>query len=183
MIFPFKRILPHVKRVITYSLLLYLIYPASPVLFDKFLSLKEPHFICPVKIEGDIPIRYDSMGDGHFHARRSGGRRKHKGIDILGKVGTPVYASKSGLVKTGIVPRGMGKYVKIAHIDNHMSVYGHLSKVTVEDKTWVWRGQKIGEIGKTGNANYRNMKPHLHFEIRDEGKAKDPMTYLTTVTQ
>ena len=79
----------------------------------------------------------------------------------------PVLAAKSGIVKTGYVKGGMGKYVKISHLDRHVTVYGHLGKITVKTGFWVWQGQKIGEVGKTGNANYRKMDPHVHFEIRN----------------
>lgn len=119
------------------------------------------------------------MGEGHFGARRSGGRRKHKGLDIAGCIGEPIAAAKSGIAETGEVPRGMGKYVKVSHPDGSITVYGHLSSVSVANKSWVWQGQEIGEIGKTGNADYPNMDPHLHFEIRINGKAVDPQAYFS----
>jgi len=164
-----------------YLLILFLIHPLSPFLFDAFLNFKEPNFLPPVSIEGKIPIRSDIFGDGHFGARRSGGRRKHKGLDIKADIGKPVFASKSGVVKTGWVKKGMGKYVKIKHHGNYITIYGHLSKITVENDQWVWQGSKIGEVGKTGNANYKGIQPHLHFEIRYKNKHVDPLGYISNI--
>ncbi|MFH0732954.1 MAG: M23 family metallopeptidase [Candidatus Omnitrophota bacterium] len=159
-------------------LVLVLIYPASLFLFDTFLAIKEQGFISPIKTEGQIPIRADVFGDGSFGARRSNGTRQHKGIDIKAPVGEPVLASKSGIAETGCVEGGMGKYVKIRHRNNYITVYGHLSEISVKNNRWVWQGAKIGEVGKTGNANYKRMQEHLHFEIRHENKQLDPLNFL-----
>jgi len=167
------------KRSLLYLLALVLIYPLSSLAFKKFLSIKEPTFISPLSADGDIAIRSDVMGEGHFNARRSGGRRRHKGIDLAGSISDPVVAAKSGIARTGEVKRGMGKYVKIFHLDGYATTYGHLDSIAVNDKDWVWQGQKIGEVGKTGNANYRRMKPHVHFEIKKDGMAQDPFPRIT----
>ena len=103
--------LKYIKKAALYLLSLFLIYPLSPVLFQEIISLKEPSFICPVCLEAGITVRADRMGDGHFGARRSGGRRRHKGLDIEAAIGTPVIAAKSGIARTGNVPGGMGNYV------------------------------------------------------------------------
>ena len=161
-----------------FLLLLILVYPISPIIFHKYLSLKEQNYISPVLTNNKIIIRSDTMGDGHFLARRSGGRRKHKGIDIKGPKGHPVLAAKSGVVKAGYVKGGMGKYVKIFHSDGSVTVYGHLSEVVVKTDFWVWQGQQVGAVGKTGNANYRNMDPHVHFEVRVGEDRLDPEKLL-----
>lgn len=167
-------------KIFIFCLVLFLIYPLSPVIFKKLISLKEPAFIPPVGVEETVPVRSDTMGDGHFGARRSGGRRRHEGLDITGRVGESVFAAKSGTVRTGEVSRGMGKYVKISHFDGYVTIYGHLDSISIADKSWVWQGQEIGKVGKTGNAISRRMKPHLHFEIRINGKAQDPLPYITS---
>lgn len=166
------------KRFLLYCLILILIYPLSPIAFKKVLSIKEPGFISPLPASDKILIRSDFMGDGHFRARRSGGKRRHKGLDMVSDVGEAVVASKSGVVKTGEVPKGMGKYVKISHFEGYTTVYGHLDSICIKDKAWVWQGKKIGEVGKTGNANFRRMKAHLHFEIRKDKIAQDPLPHL-----
>ncbi len=159
-------------------LILFFIYPVSPLLFTAFLNFKEPAFLSPIALEGKIPIRSDIFGDGHFGARRGGGTRRHKGLDIRADIGEPVLASKSGTAKTGWVSNGMGKYVRIGHRGNYCTIYSHLSKITVKDNQWVWQGDKIGELGKTGNANHRGMQPHLHFEIRYKNKYLDPLKII-----
>src|SRR4030042_143776 len=98
------------KYIIIYCLIALLIYPISPYLFKRIIILKEPFYACPIYSREQWSIRADSMGDGSFGARRSGGRRSHKGLDIAGAVGEPVIAAKSGITSIGEVPRGMGKY-------------------------------------------------------------------------
>lgn len=167
-------------KISLYCLLLLLIYPTSPAIFKRLISLKESAFICPVSTEGSVvPVRADTMGDGHFGARRSGGRRRHKGLDIAGRVGQSVFAAKSGIAATGEVPRGMGRYVKVSHFDGYVTIYGHLDSITVADKSWIWQGQEIGKIGKTGNAAYPRIESHLHFEIMINGGSQDPLRYIT----
>ncbi|MFH1867676.1 MAG: M23 family metallopeptidase [Candidatus Omnitrophota bacterium] len=167
-----------VKYTIIVCLIILALSPLYPRIFKKIIILKEPFYTCPLSGMDELKIRSDTMGKGHFGARRSGGRRKHKGIDLVGDVGDPVAAAKSGIAKTGEVLRGMGKYIKITHPDNSFTVYGHLSAVSVENESWVWQGEKIGEIGKTGNAYYPNMDPHLHFEIRIDNEQVDPEPHL-----
>jgi murein DD-endopeptidase MepM/ murein hydrolase activator NlpD len=141
--------------------------PASVALF----KLTEPYFKYPVK--GQIVIRNDSFGEGDFGAKRRGGR-SHAGIDILAEEGSDVYAAKSGIVSCGNVPTGYGKYVMILHPDGLQTMYGHLSEQTVYSGKRVRRGELIGRVGKTGNADNKFMQPHLHFEIRSRDGAIDP---------
>ena len=144
-----------------------------------YLAYTERDFICPVSYKGDIVIRNDCMGEGHFGARRSGGRRTHKGIDLEAKVGNPVMAAGSGyVIKVGNHPRGYGKYIKMLHKDGYTTIYAHLSEVGVRQGERVRRWKVIGRIGKTGNASHKMIKPHLHFEIRKDGIAVDPMGYI-----
>lgn len=161
-----------------YFLLLFIIYPLSPFLFTAFLNFREPVFSSPIDIKGRIQVRSDALGGGHFGARRSGGARRHKGLDITAKIGEPVLACKSGVAETGLRRNGMGKYVKLKHRGGFVTVYGHLSKIAVENNQWVWRGAKIGEVGKTGNASSKSIQPHLHFEIRQKNKHLDPLKYM-----
>ena len=135
------------------------------------------HVICPISYEGPVIIRNDSLGEGHFHARRRG--RLHKGVDLRASVGTAVLVYRRGrVVETGNHPGGYGKYVEIAHKDNFVSIYAHLSEINVGEGEFVRCGQIIGKVGKTGNASHRNMEPHLHFEIRKDGVRVNPMDYL-----
>ena len=134
-------------------------------------------FLSPVYFSGNIPIRQDSYGEGEFGAKRSG-KRLHLGADILAAVGTPVYAAKCGLVINAEYNNGLGNYVEILHRSGLVTIYAHLSRMNVYQGQRVCQGQKIGEIGKTGNAKNRLILAHLHFEVRKYGAPQDPMTYL-----
>jgi len=74
--------------------------------------------------------------------------------------------------------KGMGNCIEILHPGNIVTVYGHLSAIYVSAGDFVRQGQFIGRVGKTGNANYSNIRPHLHFEVRKDGQAQDPLDYL-----
>lgn len=141
-------------------------------------KIKEPYFKCPLKIDSKkLIIRDDLRGNGDFGAKRRNGR-SHSGIDMLAPLGTPVYASKSGIAFPGNVPTGYGKYVMIYHPDGFQTIYGHLSNYMVTSTQKVRQGELIGYVGKTGNARYRLIQPHLHFEIRDKGEPQNPRTIM-----
>lgn len=139
--------------------------------------LDRAYFLCPIEYQGNIIVRSDTRGDGIFGADRSG-RRVHEGIDLLAEVGTPVMASRSGRVASAKQNHGMGKYVVLRHPGGLTTIYGHLSQFYVAKGDFVRQGQIIGAVGKTGNANYRDILPHLHFEVRKAGIPEDPMDYL-----
>jgi len=150
------------------SVLLY-----EPVRVSIF-KLTEPRFAYPVYSSGKaVYIRNDASGDGEFGAKRRNGR-SHSGIDIKASIGSPVYASKSGLAFRGNVPTGYGKYVMIYHPDGVQTLYAHLKDWAINPVQKVRRGDLIGYVGKTGNASSKNMLPHLHFEIRKDGVPQDP---------
>lgn len=134
-------------------------------------------YIPPIKTRGTILIRKDNHGDGHFGAPRRGGR-SHKGIDIYAPVNTKVIASKNGVAKAGFVENGMGKYVIIRHSDGSSTLYGHLSVIAIKNNQRVCQGKVIGYAGKTGNAKYKGIQPHLHFEIRQRGRCVDPLLFI-----
>lgn len=127
----------------------------------------------PVK----LAIRNDVYGDGHFNAKRSAGRR-HNGIDLLADIGTPVLAAKGGMVRYAGHKRGNGKYVVLSHLCGWRTYYCHLSEIAVKEKQFVRAGDIIGYVGKTGNANYKRMHSHLHFELHKDGVAQDPDAFL-----
>jgi lipoprotein NlpD len=98
----------------------------------------------------------------------------NKGVDILGKVGDPVYASASGrVVYSGTGLRGYGKLVIIKHNDTYLSAYAHNSNLLVKEGQSVVKGQKIAEIGNTDSPQVK-----LHFEIRRQGEPVDPIKFL-----
>jgi murein DD-endopeptidase MepM/ murein hydrolase activator NlpD len=148
--------------------------PVSVALFN----LREPYFKSPIRTNnGKFVIRGDSFGNGEYGSKRSN-NRAHTGIDILANVGTPVYASKSGIAFRLNVPTGYGKYVMIYHPDGMQTLYAHLSEWNIDSPAIVRQGQVIGFVGKTGNAFYLSIQPHLHFEIRKNGKPQDPKKWM-----
>ena len=101
--------------------------------------------------------------------------RKHEGIDIAGPKGTPIYAAASGkVVFSDWGPTGYGKMVIIKHRNHLSTVYAHNSKLLVKKEKQVKQGQKIALMGSTG----RSTGPHLHFEVRNDTKPKNPIKYL-----
>jgi murein DD-endopeptidase MepM/ murein hydrolase activator NlpD len=99
--------------------------------------------------------------------------RHHEGLDFGALRGTPIYASADGVVKFVGTAGGYGKMVKLDHIYGYETRYGHMSKYVVRNGQTVKRGQKIGEVGNTG----LSTAPHLHYEVRFDGKPLDPKTY------
>jgi murein DD-endopeptidase MepM/ murein hydrolase activator NlpD len=104
---------------------------------------------------------------------RSGGR--HAGIDILAPSGTEVRAASPGIASfAGSGMRGYGKAVILDHGEGITTLYGHLSTIRVQSGDTVPAGALIGTAGRSGNATTH----HLHFELRVDGKAVDPVPYL-----
>jgi murein DD-endopeptidase MepM/ murein hydrolase activator NlpD len=158
-----------------------IIIPAYIIISLYFLD--KNYFLCPVEYKGDMVIRCDTRGDGFFAARRNG-HRVHEGIDLFAQIGTPVKASRTGRVLVSrVIPNkqkktGSGNYIIMAHPGNITTAYAHLVEVYVNKGDFVRQGQVIGRVGKTGNANYPDIQPHLHFEVRKGGVPQDPLEYL-----
>jgi lipoprotein NlpD len=102
------------------------------------------------------------------------GESFHDGIDISVTEGTPVRAVESGAVIYSDQLRGYGNMVIIRHTDGIVSVYAHNRSNKVAEGRTVARGETIAEVGSTGRAT----APHLHFEIRRDNVAEDPLLYL-----
>lgn len=98
----------------------------------------------------------------------------HDGVDIAAPAGTPVLAADSGVVIFSGTLHGYGNTVIIRHDDDYATVYGHNERNLVREGVRVARGQEIGEIGRSG----RTTGANLHFEVRRDNVAKDPLAYL-----
>lgn len=96
--------------------------------------------------------------------------RLHAGIDIAGPTGTPIWATKAGEVFFAGAQSGYGKVVMIDHGGGFTTVYGHMNSIGVSDGQSVSQGQTVGSRGNTG----RSTGPHLHFETRYGGSARNP---------
>ena len=98
----------------------------------------------------------------------------HGGIDIKGDRGTPIRAAAPGMVVMSGRERAYGNVIKIWHAGELMTVYAHNLENHVKVGDWVERGQVIGTVGSTGRAT----APHLHLEVRLEGRKYDPLFWL-----
>ena len=95
----------------------------------------------------------------------------HKGVDLAANTGTPIYASASGTVTHSGSGTGYGLYIKINHGDGVETRYAHCSELLVSTGDYVQQGQLIALVGNTGISG----GSHLHFEVRINGVAYDPL--------
>ncbi|MDI6823316.1 MAG: M23 family metallopeptidase [Bacillota bacterium] len=104
-----------------------------------------------------------------------GWRRRdwHPAIDIAAPAGTPVRAADTGMVTFAGWQGGYGRLIIVEHGNGMSTRYAHLSRVDVRPGDQVERGQVIGAVGSTGRAT----GPHLHFEVRAGGEARNPLQY------
>ena len=100
--------------------------------------------------------------------------KNHDGLDLAAPEGTPVYAAQSGTVTETGNDSIYGNYIIVRHEGNWASLYGHLSKIEISLRSTIQTGQLIGRVGSTG----QSTGPHLHFELRQNGRAQDPGKYL-----
>jgi len=101
--------------------------------------------------------------------------RRHDGIDIPAKSGTPVRAAEAGrVIHSGGGLGDYGKVVIVKHAGRYSTVYAHNRRNRVRKGEFVEKGQLIAEVGKTGNASGN----HVHFELRHDRRPEDPLLYL-----
>ena len=100
--------------------------------------------------------------------------RLHQGVDLGTVRGQPVHAARAGVVITAGPWGGYGNAVVIEHGDGLSSLYAHLSEVSVRPGNFVSALDRIGSLGSSG----LSTGPHLHFEIRLNGTAVDPLGYM-----
>lgn len=98
----------------------------------------------------------------------------HGGIDFRTPTGTPVLSTGSGIVVHAGRNGGYGKMVEIDHGNGITTRYAHMSSVEVREGDQVAMGARLGKTGSTG----RSTGPHLHYEVRRNGDAVDPMRFL-----
>jgi hypothetical protein len=108
-----------------------------------------------------------------------GASKFHSGIDIAAPQGTPVFALQPGWVVFSAPYGGYGNLVVIQHNDQLCTWHAHNVSVLKQPGDWVNAGDPISLVGATGRAT----GPHLHFEVRINGDAIDPLNYLASLSQ
>jgi murein DD-endopeptidase MepM/ murein hydrolase activator NlpD len=99
----------------------------------------------------------------------------HRGLDLAASTGTEVFAARSGTIAETGEDAVYGNYIIINHGEGWHSLYGHLSEILVPLQSTVQSDTLIGRVGSTG----LSTGPHLHFELRQNGEAKDPGKYFS----
>ena len=108
----------------------------------------------------------------------TGKTKSHTGIDIASNQGTAVYASDGGSVTLAGWNGGYGNCIMIDHGNGYVTLYGHLSSISVSVGQTVSQGATIGAVGSTGNST----GPHLHFEVLKNGTRIDPEQFFSGLT-
>ena len=108
----------------------------------------------------------------------TGKTKSHTGIDIASNQGTAVYASDGGTVTLAGWNGGYGNCIMIDHGNGYVTLYGHLSSISVSVGQTVSQGATIGAVGSTGNST----GPHLHFEVLKNGTRIDPEQFFSGLT-
>jgi len=154
--------IPGAKKVLKVEIYIDDVVAESGEKGKEKVVLKKLNFICP--LEGKYVDFFEESE-----------RKRHQGIDISAPLGTPVKASSSGVViYSDSTIRGYGNLIIIRHSEEFVTVYAHNQVNLVAEGERVERGQIIGKVGQTG----RSTGPHLHFEIRKNNKAVDPLLFL-----
>ncbi len=131
-------------------------------------------------LEAALPAEWPATGTltSGFGWRRNpmgGGWKFHSGLDVSNRRGTPIYAPAPGKVIRAYYNSGYGRMVELDHGFGITTVYAHCTVLRVKEGQMVQTGDLLGTIGTTG----RSTGPHLHFEVRLDGHAVDPLDYLS----
>jgi len=122
------------------------------------------------------PCSYTKVSSpfGDRDAPTAGASTYHQGVDLSAPEGTPIYASRTGVVTAATFGKSAGYYVSINHGDGFSSIYMHMTRYVVSKGQAVSAGQVIGYVGSTGVST----GPHLHFGISYNGKYVNPAHYV-----
>jgi murein DD-endopeptidase MepM/ murein hydrolase activator NlpD len=130
-----------------------------------------------IAVPSDKPVKTAAFTSGYgvrsdpFQGRAA----MHAGIDLSGPIGTPIYATADGVITTaGYNNGGYGNLIKIEHGRGIETRYGHLASMSVRAGQSVKRGDLIGRMGSTG----RSTGSHLHYEVRVDGRAVNPIPFM-----
>ena len=123
-----------------------------------------------------VPVNYKRLESpfGNRVSPTTGASTYHQGVDLSADAGTPIYASRAGVVSTAPYGSAAGYYVKINRGDGFSAIYMHMSNYVVSAGQAVSAGQLIGYVGKSGVATGY----HLHFGISYNGAYVNPCNYV-----
>jgi murein DD-endopeptidase MepM/ murein hydrolase activator NlpD len=151
---------------------------ADPKFKQLFMSWKKLDQIerGTIAIPSTEPVKGSSFTSGYgvrsdpFRGRAA----MHAGIDLAGPLGTAIYATADGYVGRSEWANGYGNLIELNHGRGIQTRYGHLTRSVVGAGQHVKRGQLIGYMGSTG----RSTGSHLHYEVRIDGKAVNPVPFM-----
>jgi murein DD-endopeptidase MepM/ murein hydrolase activator NlpD len=126
----------------------------------------------PTSMPAEIGLM--SSGFGYRHDPFTGAGATHSGLDFKGPLGTSIVAAADGVVSFAGWQGGYGNTIEITHAQGLVTRYAHLSGLSVPLGATVKRGSQVGRMGSTG----RSTGSHLHFEVRLNGAAINPMKFL-----
>jgi murein DD-endopeptidase MepM/ murein hydrolase activator NlpD len=131
-----------------------------------------------IAVPSDKPVKTDVEFTSGFGTRSDpfrAGAAFHPGIDLAGTYGTPIYATADGtVIHAGWNNGGYGNLVEIDHGRGISTRYGHMSAILVHEGDHITRGQQVGRMGSTG----RSTGNHLHYEVRIDGRAVNPIPFM-----
>lgn len=159
--------------------------PSLPESISEYTALKSPNF---TRYQHSYMRRWRTNNSpslwpvngrllSHWGNREDpfrGGDAFHAGVDISAAVGTPVRVTADGVVIHAEYSGAYGKLIVVDHGDGLQTFYAHLSRFDVLEGQEVRRGDVIAASGGTG----RVTSPHLHYEVRENGRTKNPYPYL-----
>ena len=152
---------------------------ADPTFKSLFTSWKKLDNLADgaIAIPSDKPVRTAEFTSGYgtrtdpFQGRAA----RHQGIDLAAPIGTPIYATADGTVtEAAYNSGGYGNLIKLDHGRGIETRYAHLARILVSPGQRVARGQVIGHMGSTG----RSTGSHLHYEVRIDGRAVNPIPFM-----
>jgi hypothetical protein len=152
--------------------------------FDEVIDLAKNKEKMILSIPAIQPISVNDLTriSDQFGTRRdpfTRERRFHQGIDFVGPIGVPIYASGNGRVVVAEYSFfGYGNVVLIDHGFGYQTRYAHLKKIDVKLGDTVVRGQKVGSLGNSG----RSTGPHLHYEVIYRNRTVDPLNYFNEMS-
>jgi murein DD-endopeptidase MepM/ murein hydrolase activator NlpD len=152
---------------------------ADPTFKSLFTSWKKLDNLADgaIAVPSDKPVKTAEFTSGYGTRTDPfrGGAARHAGIDLAAPIGTPIYATADGTVsEAGYNSGGYGNLIKLDHGRGIETRYAHLARILVSPGQRIARGQLIGHMGSTG----RSTGSHLHYEVRIDGRAVNPIPFM-----